>query len=70
MRIDNGREKPIDFFTKVALILLDKSAIPADIERDDYTTPWKLLDVLDAVSLAALLEELPTYIKIFSEASW
>ena len=68
IRIKQGREKPVDFINKVALIWRGLYQIPVDFfEIPEYQQPFLLYELLDAESLKELYSELKTQLAIDRE---
>ena len=68
IRIKQGREKPVDFINKVALIWRNLYKIPNDFfEIPEYQQPYLLYELLDEESLKELYSELKTQLAIDRE---
>jgi len=61
LRIESGREKPIDFLVKVLLIFMRKLEVPAEVVSEDYKRPYEMFALLGREELEEILEEMKVY---------
>lgn len=63
IRIENGREKPIDFLAKVIFIIIGKYDItdPKFLTKEDYKKPYSMFDLMNVLELKDLLKDIEVY---------
>lgn len=63
IRIESGREKPIDFLAKVILIVIGKLEITDSkfLVNEDYKKPYSMFDLMNIGELEELEKDIEMY---------
>jgi hypothetical protein len=64
IRIEGGREKPIDFLAKVILVIEGKLPVPIEFLGDNFKDSFMLIELLPLAELKDLLTEIETFQQI------